>query len=38
VIVLEKRPDWLQVGVPQQGLKGWMPSKEVELILKVPTY
>jgi len=38
VLVLEKRPDWFQVGVPQQGLKGWMPSKEVELISKNAAY
>jgi hypothetical protein len=30
VVILNKRPDWTQVGVPEQGLKGWMPSKELE--------
>jgi tetratricopeptide (TPR) repeat protein len=32
VLILNKRPEWMQVGVPQQGLKGWMPSAEVEAI------
>lgn len=34
VIVLEKRPEWVQIGVIEntQGFKGWIPSKEVELI------
>ena len=32
VLILSKRPDWVQIGVPQQGLKGWIPSSEVELI------
>jgi len=32
VIVLDRRPEWSQVGVPQQGLKGWMPSREIEAI------
>ena len=32
VQVLARRPDWVQVGVPQQGLKGWMPAGDVEVI------
>jgi tetratricopeptide (TPR) repeat protein len=32
VVVLNKRPDWVQIGVPQQGLKGWLPAGDVELI------
>ncbi len=32
VAILNHRPDWLQVGVAEQGLKGWMPEKEVALI------
>lgn len=32
VVILNKRPDWTQVGVPDQGLKGWMPANEVEPI------
>lgn len=32
VLIMNQRPDWVQVGVPQQGLKGWMPAKEVESI------
>ena len=32
VIVLNKRPEWTQVGVPQEGLKGWIPTKEIEEI------
>ena len=26
VLILNRRPEWVQVGVPQQGLKGWMPT------------
>jgi hypothetical protein len=33
VIVLNKRPDWMQIGVPSQGLKGWIPNSDVELIV-----
>jgi len=32
VLILNSRPDWIQVGVPEQGLKGWMPADEVEAI------
>ena len=32
VLVLNTRTDWTQVGVPEQGLKGWMPANEVEAI------
>lgn len=32
VVILNRRPDWTQVGVPEQGLKGWMPANEVEPI------
>ena len=32
VVVLNKRPDWIQIGLPQQGLKGWLPTSDVELI------
>jgi len=32
VTILNRRPDWVQVGVVQQGLKGWMPSKDLEAI------
>lgn len=32
VLVLNQRPAWTQVGVPEQGLKGWMPTSDVELI------
>lgn len=30
VLILNTRPQWTQVGVPEQGLKGWMPSEEIE--------
>lgn len=30
VLILNSRPGWIQVGVPEQGLKGWMPESEVE--------
>lgn len=33
VLVLNNRPDWVQVGVPEQGLKGWMPSNDVVQII-----
>lgn len=32
VLVLNRRPEWTQVGLPEQGLKGWMPTSELELI------
>lgn len=32
VLVLNQRPEWVQIGVPQQGLKGWIPAAEVEFI------
>lgn len=32
VVILETRPDWVQIAVPDQGLKGWIPSDEVERI------
>lgn len=32
VLVLTRRPEWSQVGVPQQGLKGWLPTEDLELI------
>ncbi len=32
IVVLNKRPDWVQIGLPQQGLKGWLPAADVELI------
>jgi tetratricopeptide (TPR) repeat protein len=32
VLILNKRPDWTQVGVLNQGLKGWMPNGDVEPI------
>lgn len=32
VLVLNKRPEWTQIGVLNQGLKGWIPSNEIELI------
>lgn len=32
VLILNSRPDWTQVGVPEQGLKGWMPANEIEPI------
>jgi len=36
VLILKRRPEWTQVGVPQEGLKGWMPTEEVELIATPP--
>lgn len=36
VVILNRRPDWVQVGVPQQGLKGWMPADDVESISAQP--
>jgi hypothetical protein len=30
VLILNTRPEWTQVGVPEQGLKGWMPTTELE--------
>jgi len=36
VQLLNRRPDWSQVGVPNQGLKGWMPNSEVEPIEITP--
>jgi len=32
IMVLNKRPQWSQVGIPQEGLKGWIPTKELEEI------
>jgi uncharacterized protein YgiM (DUF1202 family) len=32
VTLLNRRPEWSQIGVPQQGLKGWIPSSEIEPI------
>ena len=32
VVALNRRPEWTQVGVPDQGLKGWMPSDEIALV------
>ncbi len=32
VIVLNQRPDWIQIGVPQQGLKGWVKTNEIETV------
>ncbi len=32
VLLLNRRPDWTQVGVPNQGLKGWIPNSEVEAV------
>jgi hypothetical protein len=32
VVVLNERPEWTQIGVVNQGLKGWIPAAEVELI------
>lgn len=32
VTIMNRRPDWIQVGVPQQGLKGWIPAGDVESI------
>ena len=36
VLLLSRRPDWTQVGVPSQGLKGWMPNSEVEAVELTP--
>ncbi len=33
VVILDRRPEWSQVGVPQQGLKGWMPAKDVTPVI-----
>ncbi len=33
VLILNKRPDWIQVGVLNQGLKGWMPNGDVEALV-----
>ena len=33
VIVLNTRPEWTQVGVPSQGLKGWMPNADIQSII-----
>jgi len=32
ITVLNKRPLWSQVGIPQEGLKGWIPTQELEEI------
>lgn len=32
VLILNERADWKQVGIPQQGLKGWMPAEDIEKI------
>jgi hypothetical protein len=32
VNIMNRRPDWIQIGVTQQGLKGWIPAAEVESI------
>lgn len=32
VIILNKRPQWTEVGVPQEGLKGWLPTVELDEI------
>lgn len=36
VLLLSKRPEWTQVGVPNQGLKGWMPNGDVEAVRITP--
>jgi hypothetical protein len=36
VLLLGQRPEWVQVGVPHQGLKGWMPARDVETITVNP--
>jgi hypothetical protein len=37
VLILNKRPDWVQIGLPQQGLKGWLPANDVESITSGPS-
>jgi len=32
VLILNQRPEWTQVGVVKQGLKGWIPSTDIEPI------
>ncbi|MCB4755797.1 MAG: tetratricopeptide repeat protein [Elusimicrobia bacterium] len=32
VLIMSQRPDWTQIGVPQQGLKGWIKSTDVDAI------
>lgn len=32
VLVLNKRTTWIQIGAPQEGLKGWIPSGDIEEI------
>lgn len=36
VLILNRRPEWTQVGVPHQGLKGWMPNTDVEPLRLTP--
>ena len=36
VLLLNRRPDWTQVGLPEQGLKGWMPNAEIEAVEITP--
>lgn len=38
VLVLSARPEWTQVGVPSQGLKGWMPNLDVQTIIPSPSF
>ncbi len=37
VVLLNRRPDWTQVGVPNQGLKGWMPNSDLEAVKITPS-
>lgn len=37
VVVLNDRPEWTQVGVPSQGLKGWMPNTDIQFITLNPS-
>lgn len=35
VLVLKQRPDWIQIGAPQEGLKGWISAEKVEAIRRI---
>ena len=38
VLILNKRPEWTQIGAPIEGLKGWIPTKEIEEIKLKPRF
>jgi len=38
VLILSQRPEWTQIGVPQQGLKGWIHARDVQPIIVRPAF